>query len=305
MQATLINDGEPLRDAHVRFAVGYPNFAFSHVESPLSLQLTLAELLAKLGGSGVTTSGRITSNVMTQQANAPAPPWLSDAAVNVDSVTEGESAGDLFFYEKRNLTLGVGERAAHPLLTQTVPYRHIYLWRVPSEFVEGRSIQPGERPADQVWHSISLTNTGSTPWTTSPALVLSNGRPLAQDTLPYTAAGSKGDVRLTIATDVSVERDEIEIERRPRDLTRSGYTYDAVTIEGTLTIRSYKRDAITLTIDKSIEGTTLSHTPEAKITRSAVRPRAVNPTERLQWEIPLAAGERKEVKYRYKIWVRE
>jgi hypothetical protein len=304
LQATLINDGEPLDDASIRFAVGYPNFAFSHIPSPMSLQLTLNELLARLGGSGASNAGRF-ANVATQQVMLNSAGFIGDdGPVDVDAVTAGESAGDLFFYEQNNVTLGVGERAVHPLLTQTVPYRHIYLWRVPAETDETRNAT-GVARADQVWHSISLTNTGSTPWTTAPALVLSNGRPLAQDTLPYTAAGSTGDVKLTIATDISVERDELEVDRKPRDLTRAGYTYDAVTIEGTLTLRNYKREPVTLSIDKTIEGTTLTRTPEAKQTRTAVRPRAINPTERLQWEIPLAPGERKEVKYRYKVWVRE
>jgi len=112
-------------------------------------------------------------------------------------------------------------------------------------------------------------------------------------------------VKLTVATDVGVEREELEVERKVRDLERSGYRYDAVTIEGTLVVRNFKRDPITLSIVKNVEGTTLSQQPQAKVTRRALRPKAINPTERLEWEVPLAAGESKTVKYRYKVWVRE
>ena len=138
-----------------------------------------------------------------------------------------------------------------------------------------------------------------------PALVMSNGKPLAQDTLAYTAPGARGEVKLTIATDVAVERTETEVERKPRDLERSGYSYDAVIVEGTLTMRSFKRNAITLDVTKNIEGQTILREPEGKVTRLALQPKAVNPSERLEWQVPLPAGGTATVRYRYKVWVRE
>ena len=55
----------------------------------------------------------------------------------------------------------------------------------------------------------------------------------------------------------------------------------------------------------TLEGETLSSTPKAKITKLAVSPRAVNPKERLQWDVPLAPGEAKTVRYAYKVYVRD
>jgi len=303
MQATLINDGEELRDARVRFAVGFPSFEFSQVASPMTMQLTLTDFLARLGGGGPAAdrfSNAVFANVTTQM-------YTRDGAeADTEALArrlEGESSEDLFFYDRPNVTLAKGERAQYPVFTENVPFRHVYVWEVPEETDETRVRV--RNPEDSVWHSVVLTNNGSTPWTTAPAFVLAHGKPLAQNTLRYTAAGSHGTVKLTVATDVGVEREELEVERKVRDLERSGYRYDAVTIEGTLVVRNFKRDPITLSIVKNVEGTTLSQQPQAKVTRRALRPKAINPTERLEWEVPLAAGESKTVKYRYKVWVRE
>lgn len=298
MQATLINDGEELRDARVRFAVGFPSFEFSNVASPMTMKQSLDQFLALVGGGG--EAPNVMANVISQGR------MRLDADVDTEAIAkrlEGEASEDLFFYDRPNVTLAKGERGLYPVFSESVPFRHVYLWEVPQETEETRNSVA--RPEDKVWHSIVLTNGGAAPWTTAPAFVLAHGKPLAQNTLGYTPAGSHGTVKLTVASDVDVERQEREVERKPRDLERSGNHYDAVTIEGTLIVHNFKREAITLSIVKDVEGTSLSHQPKAKVTRRALRPRAINPTERLEWEVPLAAGEEKTVKYRYKVWVRE
>ncbi len=307
MQAMLINDGEELRDARVQFAVGFPSFEFSRLQSPMTAQHTLEEFLARLANDQQRDANPapLSVNVMTQQATYPV-----DAGLDASGIANRfscETAEDLFFYETPRVTLGAGERASYPILSQSVPFRHVYVWEVPADpdprTNYGANYTP--RPADQVWHSIVLTNEGPTPWTTGPALVLSNGKPLAQNTMGYTSVGARGNVKLTVATDVGVERDEAEVERKANDLVRFGNRYDAVIVEGTLKAHNFKRQPITLNIVKSIEGTALSRNPEGKVTRRALHVQAVNPTERMEWDVPLAAGEEKVVKYRYKVWVRE
>lgn len=292
MKATLINDGEDLRDARIRFAVGYPNFQFAHVPSPMTLQQSLQQFLASLAGNAY-GNDRF-ANAMTQQLTVNYTTSNDSDRVLPGPPATGESAEDLFFDDRERVTLAKGERAQVPILSETVPFRHIYQWTVANEIT-----------TDQVWHSVSVANRGTTPWTTASALVLSNGKPLAQDTMPYTAAGSSAEVKLTIATDVAVERTEVEVDRKPRDLQRFGYTYDAVVVEGTLTITNFKREAITVDVTKDVEGQSTLREPEGKVTRLALRPKAVNPSERLEWQLPVAAGATRTVKYRYKVWVRE
>ena len=291
MRATLINDGEDLQGTRVRFAVGHPNFEFASVPSPLTLQQTLQQFLASLSGSSADRFG----TVMTQQLTLNYATSANAAHTPVAAPETGESAEDLFFYDREGVVLAKGERAMVPILALVAPFRHVYQWKVGSD----------ENTTDQVWHSISVANEGTTPWTTAAALVTSGGKPLAQDTLAYTAAGSRAEVKLTVATDIAVERTEEEVERKPRDLTRAGYVYDAVIVEGTLTMRNFKRDAATLDVTKEIDGQATMRDPEGKVTRLARPPRAVNPNERLEWRITVPAGAARTVKYRYKTWVRE
>ena len=259
MKATLIDDAEDLRGARIRFAVGYPNFAFAGVPSPMTLQQSLQQFLATLtGGFG---PNDCFANVMTQVTVNSATASGAEA-VFPGPPAEGESAEDLFFYEKESVTLGKGERGLYPILAEVVPFHHIYQWTVADE-------GPGQG-TDEVWHSISLANRGTTPWTTAPAFVVSKGKPLAQDTLAYTAPGATAKVKLTIATDVAVEHAEVEVERKPRDLERFGYAYDAVMVEGTLTMRNFKREAITLEVAKTIEGqSTLREAIDRRMRREA------------------------------------
>jgi len=299
MKATLINDGEDLRNTRVRFAVGYPNFGFAGVPSPMTMEQTVQDFLGSLTRDASGTADRF-ANVSIQRVTVNSATASGGDVVFPGPPAMGESAEDLFFYEQDAVTLAKGERGLYPILNAVVPFRHVYRWTVPEEKEEMRS-----SVADQVWHSISLTNNGTTPWTTAPALVMSNGKPLAQDTLAYTAPGSRAEVKLTVATDVAVERTETEVERKPRDLQRSGYTYDAVIVEGMLTMRNFKREAITLDVTKTIEGQTILREPQGKVTRLALQPKAVNPSERLEWQVPLPAGGTAVVRYRYKVWVRE
>ena len=72
MRATLVDDGEDLRDTDVFFAVGYPNFAFGGTESPLSGRQSL-----KLGEIGV---WRIGAALLVWTALAFAHPYLFGVA---------------------------------------------------------------------------------------------------------------------------------------------------------------------------------------------------------------------------------
>ena len=254
MQATLIDDSEELRDTNVRFAVGFPNFEYAGVQSPLTPQQSLQQFLNRLNGAGRYDNSNTFSNVMTQNVMVNTNTGSSPELFTPQAPAFGEASEDLFFYERANVTLAAGERAAYPILSATVPLRHVYEWDVAAETESTRNDPEQQIKPGQVWHSISLTNSGTTPWTTGPAFVTANGKPLAQDLLSYTAAGASGTVRLTIATDVSVAREEKEVARRrhapPSDADSSRWT--EISVEGTLSVRNYKREAITLSIDKSL-----------------------------------------------------
>jgi hypothetical protein len=221
----------------------------------------------------------------------------------------GEAEQDLFLYSKPAITLKRGARAAYPILGATAAFKHVFDW----EIGDVTSIDPwGYRSpaqqaaqADQVWHSLRLDNGGKLPWTTGPAIVTERGTPLAQNTLHYTAPGASTLLRLTVAPDVLAEREEWESSRQAGALQRSGYRYDAITMEGKLDITNRRREAITLSIRKSLTGTVSSSSHDGRATKLSTRPSAVNPASRIDWSVPLAASEQKSISYKYVVYVRD
>lgn len=304
MRATLVDDGEDLRDTDVFFAVGVPNFTFGHVESPLSTRQSLAELFLSLG-RGASEAFSALSNTLniTNQAVSSHTERSSGFAAMTTSGTEGQSAEDFFFYSRKGITLAKGERAVFPLLEATVKYSDLYTLDIPRE-TENHNNRQSEPPvADRVWHSIRLQNPTLLPWTTAPALVFAEGRPLAQEILRYTPARGETTLRLTVANNVVVDRNETETARQQEAVQRFGNAWDAVTIDGTIHVRNFKDEPVVLAIGREIEGEAI-HASGHRVTRVATAPRAVNPIERLEWEIPLRAGEKKTIQYQYKVYVR-
>ena len=299
LRATLVDDGEDLRDTDVFFAVGVPNFAFGHVESPLSARQSLAELFRALGQGAADAFALManSANVVMQPSMRNTERSNSFAAMTTEG-TSGESAEDFFYYSRKGITLARGERATFPLLEASVKYSDLYTLDISSE-------TPNETApvADKVWHSIRLENPTALPWTTAPALVISGGRPVAQETLQYTPAHSETTLRLTVANSIVVDRNETEVSRHRESVRRFDSVWDAVTIEGTIDIRNFKDEPVVLAITREIEGEAV-RASSLRVTRIATTPRAMNPMERLEWEIPLQAGETKTIKYQYKVYVR-
>lgn len=87
MRATLVDDGEDLRDTDVFFAVGVPNFAFGHVRSPLSAGQSLAELFRALG-QGASEAFSAMSNTMNVMLNtSQGPISRADRTSGFDAMT--------------------------------------------------------------------------------------------------------------------------------------------------------------------------------------------------------------------------
>jgi hypothetical protein len=92
--------------------------------------------------------------------------------------------------------------------------------------------------ANNIWHSVRLKNSTKFPWTSAPAMVISTTKPVAQDTLPYTTKGAVSNLKLTIATDIRVSREQREVNRQENTPHRPNYRYDLVTIDGTLKVKN-------------------------------------------------------------------
>jgi len=135
-------------------------------------------------------------------------------------------------------------------------------------------------------------------------MVISDTKPLSQDTVPYTPKGATSSLKLTVATDIRASHEENEVERQKDVQRRRNYNYDQVTVEGTLTIKNYKSKDVRLSIANRVRGTVESQTDDGKSAKLAEAIAVDNPLSRLTWEVTLKAGEEKIIKYRYKVWLR-
>jgi hypothetical protein len=147
-----------------------------------------------------------------------------------------------------------------------------------------------------------LSNSTKYPWTTAPAFVVSEWKPLAQDTINYTPKNAKTNLKLTVATDVKHDRHEFEMDRQ-RDVKIYNNNYDLVTVKGELSIKNHKNNEITMEIKKRLTGEVTEASHNGKIDKVAEGLRGVNQNSSISWEIPLKAGEEINVTYKYKVYI--
>jgi len=305
MQATVVNDAEDLADAELFFVVGYPNFIYANVLSPMALRQSVADFIAALSGGGGGAGYGAMANVMAQSYAPVAADESGIPSYNYSAIPglEGGYEEDLFLYNKKGVTLNRGERASYLVFSDRVDYKHVYEWEIP-DLSGGSYDNEGDQPREQVWHSLRLTNSTQYPWTTAPALALREGQPLAQDMINYTPKNSKVNLKLTVASDVKTDRQEYESARQ-RDVTLYGYSYDLVTVKGELVVKNNKSSEITLDIRKKITGEVVAASQDGKIRKVAegISRQRANSSSIITWEVPVGAGAEVKLAYSYKIYV--
>jgi len=311
LKATVTNDVEDVENADVFFVVGYPNFVYADILSPMALEESVAQFMASLeaGGRRAEEYSRL-ANIMSQsvtfaEASGERTPPLDYSYAAIRGLP-GASEEDLFLYHKEGVSLGKGERAYYHVFSDEVEYEHVYEWEIPDTIrvdVRGYYRSEQERSErEQVWHSIKLTNSTEYPWTTAPALVISGWKPLSQDTIEYTPKGTETNLRLTVATDVQSDRHEYEVERQ-RGVMLNRRSFDLVTVQGELYIKNCKAKDVTMELKKSLTGDVIEVSHDGKTARVAEGLRGVNYNSVILWEIPLEAGEEVTVTYKYEVYV--
>ena len=313
MQGLLANDVKNLEGVDVYFVVGYPNFMYANVVSPLALTQSVTDFIQGLSGrSDARYAGAAVQSMSNFYAEMDlAVPSAPGFGYSVGTGTPGAPEEDLFLYQIKDVSLNVGERAYYTVFTAEVPYKHVYEWTVsdsssvqPSGYIDQSRRSEEVQPEDQVWHKLRLTNTSKYPWTTAPGMATSQGQPLSQDTLNYTSKGAQGDLRITVATDIRGKHSEIEKSRENDALRAYGTSFSKVTSDGELVLKNFKSRAVTVTVKKTLSGEVATASDDGKAQKVSEGIKAVNPTSVITWEIPLKAGEDKTINYTYFTYVR-
>src|SRR5262249_25593868 len=123
-------------------------------------------------------------------------------------LTDTSRNEDLFVYRIEHITLRRGERMVLPVTEFTLSYQDVFTLELPfAPPPELRNNFGGEQQremarllaAPKAMHKIRLTNNSKYPLTTAPALIVSEGRVLAQGMMTYASAGATTDLAITTA----------------------------------------------------------------------------------------------------------
>ena len=314
LEAVLANDVEDLDDANVSFVVGYPNFMYADMLTPLIAQQSVASFVqSMLRGSsdsrGSGGYGGAMAQSMSYFANTAAydsSSFRPELAYSAKPLP-GESNEDLYFYRRDHVNLKKGDRARYLIFTAKASYEHIYEWEVPDTAnLDDNGYRQGGRDTrdqqpEQVWHALRLENTTGQPWTTAPAFVVNGSMPVAQSVLKYIPPKGKNTLKLTVATDIRAEQSQTEASR---EMVKIGYNeYDSITVNATLAIKSFKAKAVKMNVKKTLTGEVLQ-SGEGKATKLARKVTAVNPQSEIEWDFDLEPGAEKQLAYTYKVLVR-
>lgn len=301
----VLDDAMDLEGVPTTLVSGFPNLRFVHVPGALAMQTRLDEFTQLLAQEPQQPMRR--EQVMQQSvySNASFASEQGLAEVTTQGFT-GEAREDMFLSVLGPVTLKKGGRGNYPLFSAEVPCEQVFRWEIADYMnAQGYYQQREERTQpEEVWHSLRVSNVTNSPWTTAPVTVMKGGAVLGQDVCFYTPAGGKSLVKVTKALNIRAEQQEHEVERKREAERLYGSDYDLVTIEGTLYLCSYKPHDVTVEISKTLSGDLQKADENPNVVKLGRGLLQVNPVNRINWRLTLAAGKELKVGYTYKVLVR-
>ena len=281
LQATLLNELTDLEDVSVNLVIGVPTFAFKDTLDPMALQQGLAQLSAYFQPEGrdqnSPLAAQFSNAIMAQQQRfAPysTPGPAGDGGLLGPEVGEQGKTEDLFVFNVPHVTLKRGARMVMPIAEFTLPYKDVFLldlpFAPPSE-LRGNLNSEQQRElarlfnAPKVMHKIRLTNNSKFPLTTAPALLVRDGRVLAQGLMTYTPSGSSVDLSVTTALDFQCKKSEAEAKRTPNAMTENGNSYSRIDLSGKVMLSSHRAQPAEVEITRYVLGAADKAEHEGKI----------------------------------------
>ena len=271
LQATLLNELADLDDVSVNLVVGVPTFAFKDTVDPMALQQNLAQLSQYfqngLSGRNSPFVSNFSNAIMSQQVarmgdyRAPASP--SVAGDLGPEVGDADRSEDLFVFTVPHVSLKRGERMVLPVAEFTLPYQDIFTLDLPfGPPPEVRANLNNEQQRElarlfsspKVMHKVRLTNKSEYPLTTAPALIIREGRVLAQGLMTYTGTGASVELTITTAVDFQVKKSDVETKRTPNAVEENGNRYTRVDLAGKITITSHRAQPAELEVTRYVLG---------------------------------------------------
>ena len=269
LQATLINELYDLSDVTTHLVVGVPTFAFADVQDPIGLQQTAAQVSNLLRNDRSNLNGNmynsLSNAIMTQVAGQQANPNRGDAGGGDlgPEIAGSQKNEDLYIFTVNHITLKKGDRMVVPITEFKLAYKDVYVLDLPFSpppevwrgFDTNRQAELARLySSPKAMHTLRINNTSEFPITTAPALVIHDGKVIAQAMALYTPTGGQTDLTLTPAIDITVKKTDREVKRDPRAETWNGNPISRIDLEGSITLANLRATKVDLEIRRSLLG---------------------------------------------------
>ncbi len=152
-----------------------------------------------------------------------------------------------------------------------------------------------------VWRRFELANTGDSPWTTGPALILQDMLPLGQDLLTYTPRGGTVLLPVTVAVDICAGSRQEEIARQPNALRWNHASYARIDRRATITLENRSREDCVVRIRATVAGRATDVSDDGLIVVDSAR--GIDNVSTVAWEVVLPAGTSRSVTVDYSQYV--
>jgi hypothetical protein len=306
LDGILVNNAEDIDKAKVSLVIGYPNFIYTKYLSPFTSTQDLNSFLSSMNPYSSKQRNYNQFSNIVMQSNS-----MNEGSIDIPDAENSLSQNeDLYFYKLNGeISLKKGSRAMFELFSDKVKYQDIYeaeLETNQNRYYSQNQEQNKNDPT-KVWHSVRITNTTKYPFTTAPVMVLKDDnsvlKPVSQDDLNYTSIGSKTKVKLTLSPDILVKNTEKEISRNENVKLIDGYYYNLVTVESKIEIKNSNSKDIKLNISRIIEGD-LGESSFKWSNYALNIYNTQNKINKVEWELDLKSKEKKEIKYKYSLYMR-
>lgn len=296
MKATIENGTDEIVEAETELVVGSPQMYFGLKHDPMTYDYMTVE------GNNSNAFSSQPSQMLSNASFARSASADQDGGFNNEFSTAGEKNNDLYLYKIGKLSLPKQGKGNFSIFAAPVEYKDKYeaILNDKTDYYNSRYIDPTEKDID-VFHSIEIKNTSSVPLTTAPVMVVNEKEQfLAQDLLKYTPVGGDVSIKLSKAIDVVLKNAEEETSRVEEAKRISSTMYSKVVIKGVITINNLQAKEVLLVVKKTIRGSVLSQSDNAKVTNNPYQD--VNRSAEIKWEIKLQTNTKKILTYEYEVF---
>ena len=301
LKASIKNDAEDIKNAHLNLVVGSPNFLTTTQLSDLISDQFNVYNPSWQSNNNMTFANSISGFYESNDKRAPA---------KTNNIT-ADGVADLYLFTLDDFSLEKGERAFYPLFETKVKVDHKYVCNLNGNSVVNNNnyIKKYNSYSDlaQFNHQIKIWNNSANPFTSGTLIINQNlngvKQALATAKLNYTAIENCSYVTISNAPDIEIKEEEEETSRTEATKYWNKHKYVAINVKSEITVHNYKSKKAHLEINRLVYGS-LKKSDVAWKKKTVANTYYVNEASNVTWEMDVEPGAEKKITYSYVVYVR-